>query len=428
MEGLTNSRHAPVEGIGEALRRLRRRAGVGDAERRIREDDDRTVGEQIELSEIPAPPFGERPRGERMAELMAAAGLEDVRLDEVGNVLGVRRSANGLPAPDGGRVDSPETRIHAGPLVVSAHLDTVFPEGTDVRVHRDGDRLRGAGIADDARGLAALLAVARALRHAGIRTRTPLLFAATVGEEGAGDLRGVKHLFGTQGAARAATGFISLEGAGLDHVVSRGLGSRRLRIEVAGPGGHSWADWGQPNPIHLLATLAAQLIELPTERSARTTLTIARWGGGKSVNSIPQSAWIEVDMRSASDESVRTLEAEVRRIVADHDRHPGVRFGVESIGLRPAGETPADALLVRAAVEATRDLGRAPRLALSSTDANVPMSMGVPAIALGAGGSAGKAHTTEEWYRNVGGPEGVVRALHTVLLAAGYDASPATEE
>lgn len=371
----------------------------------IRAHDEATLESQIELSEIPAPPFRETARGERMLELFRMAGLSQPFVDAVGNVI----------------ADRPGTS-HEPPLIVSAHLDTVFPPETDVTVTRDGDLLRGPGISDDARGLAALLAVARAMVANDVRTRAPVRFVATVGEEGAGDLRGVKHLFGAGGDGHTAAGFISLDGAGLDRVVTRGLGSRRYRIEVSGPGGHSWVDWGTANPIHAVAQLAATITELPLSREPKTTLTIARMGGGKSINAIPQHAWIEVDSRSAGNSQLIDLEVRMRESVdrcAAKNRELG--FEVHVIGERPGGQTPEAAPLLQAALAATRRLGREPVLALSSTDANIPMSMGIPALTLGCGGEAGMAHTTDEWYRNVGGPDGIVRALYTIALAAGAD-------
>ena len=211
-----------------------------------------------------------------MIELMADAGLSCLEKDRQGNVLGWL---------------GPE---RAAPLVVSAHLDTVFPEGTDVRVRSRGDRLVGPGISDDGRGLAALLGLARALTAAGVGLSSPLLFVATVGEEGEGDLRGVRHLFREGGPARDARAFISLDGAGLGRVVTGGLGSRRFRLSARGPGGHSWVDWGTPNPIHALARAISSLTELPLRQKPRTTLSVGRWAGGTSVNAIPQDAWVEL--------------------------------------------------------------------------------------------------------------------------------------
>jgi len=385
------------------------------AQESIETTDERTLDDQIELSEIPAPPFGESIRARRMAELMADAGLESPTPDSVGNVVAVRTGASAQP-----------------PLVISAHLDTVFPADTDVSVTREGNLLRGPGISDDARGLATLLSLARALEHASILTEAPLLFAATVGEEGLGDLRGVKHLFGPEGAACRAGGFISLDGAGLDRVVTRGLGSRRFRITVQGPGGHSWVDWGIANPIHAITDLGKQLTSLSLSVEPVSTLTIARIGGGKSINAIPQEAWIEIDTRCEDNERLADLERRVRASVADvaadtesgerHGHEGGLTLEVTTIGTRPGGSTAIETPLVQAALSSTRALEREPTMATSSTDANIPMSLGIPAITLGCGGEAGQAHTTDEWYRNVGGTDGVTRALYTVLLGAGVSA------
>lgn len=376
---------------------------VSEAVVRIRSTDEATLRDQTELSEIPAPPFGESMRAQAMAKRLGEAGLSNIRADAVGNVLAERN----------GSTDS-------APLVLTAHLDTVFPEGTDVTVTRKGDTLSGPGISDDARGLAALLSVARALESCAITTQASLLFVATVGEEGSGDLRGVKHLFSAYGAAVGAGGFISLDGAGLNRIVVRGLGSRRYRITISGTGGHSWLDWGAPNPIHHLTELGRSLTEIGLEVEPQSTLTIARIGGGKSINAIPQEAWLEIDTRCA--------DADVLERLGDHITHiangvaaaePALSVSRTVIGDRPSGITDPRTPLVRAAIDATRAIHRDPILALSSTDANVPMAAGIPAITIGCGGEAGLAHTTDEWYRNVHGPEGVIRALYTVLAAAG---------
>ena len=365
--------------------------------------DESTLDLQVELSEIPAPPFAEERRAARMAELMAEAGLRDVGVDAAGNVVAHWPGADEVP-----------------PLVVSAHLDTVFPAETDVSVRREGDFLQGPGISDNARGLATLLAIGRALETEGLTPRVPLLFAATVGEEGIGDLRGVKQLFGASGACPDASGFISLDGAGLDRIVVRGIGSRRYRITVRGPGGHSWVDWGTPNPIHALFDAGHRIAGLELDGSPQLTLTVARTGGGKSVNAIPQEAWLELDTRCADGARLDGLEQRIRaEVVRAGPLHQELTWSVRVIGDRPPGSTNPDDPLVQAAVDATRAVGRQPVFASSSTDANVPMSRGIPAITIGCGGEAGLAHTTDEWYRNVGGSAGVVRALYTVLLAAG---------
>jgi tripeptide aminopeptidase len=374
----------------------------------LRETDERTLAEQSELTAIPAPPFQEEIRGRRMAELMAESGLEAIGTDGAGNVTSWYCEA---PAPG-----------DAAPIVLAAHLDTVFPEGTVVTVRRDGDQLRAPGIGDDGRGLAGILAVARALRAGDLRLRHPLMVIATVGEEGPGDLRGVRHLFGPDGAARGAAAFISLDGAGTRRIVSRAVGSRRLRVVVEGPGGHSWADFGLANPIHALTTAASRWVDL--DRPGGTTLSVGRIGGGTSVNSIPEKAWLEVEIRSENEAALELLEPRVRSLldgaVADENApraagSPELTLVVTSLSNRPGGTTPPDDPLVQAAVEATAALGYEPLLVSSSTDANVPMSIGVPAITLGGGGEMGGAHTLDEWYRNTDGATGLARALLTVV-------------
>jgi acetylornithine deacetylase/succinyl-diaminopimelate desuccinylase-like protein len=397
----------------ERARALLRDARVQEAKRYLEADDLRVLEVQREITEIPAPPFEEQARAARMAEMLAEAGLTSVETDDEGNVL-----ARFEPAP---RVE----RKGGGELIVSAHLDTVFPADTDVTVTVKGDRLIGPGISDDGRGLAALVGLARVLSEVSLPLRAPLLFVATVGEEGAGDLRGVRHLFREGGPGRAARGFISLDGAGLTRIVTAGLGSRRFRVTVTGSGGHSWVNWGTPNPIHALGEAVSRWssLELPSDPVA--TLTVARWGGGTSINAIPQEAWVELELRCVSERVLQELEALVRRTLSDTldqvnvDGTAGsepLRSLVETIGTRPAGETDTNSGLVRAATAATLALAATPELAVSSTDANIPMALRIPAITLGAGGEAGQAHTTDEWYRNVQGPDGILRALLTVLL------------
>lgn len=394
-----------------ALDELLAHPAVNVAGAHIVATDDRTLAQQIELTEIPAPPFGEAARGKRMAVLLQEAGLEDVRSDEVGNIVALRPGDQAGP-----------------PVVIAAHLDTVFPSGTDLTVRKDGNVLRGPGIADDGRGLSALLALARSLTEADLTTDLPILFAATVGEEGNGDLRGVKHLFRDGGEVRSATGFISLDGAGIRTVVTRGLGARRFRVVVRGPGGHSWTDQGTPNPIHALGRAIGALAIWPTPSSPTLTLTVSRWGGGTSVNSIPAEAWAELDLRSESLGHLDTAEERVRSVLQRslkeenseaRETSDDLDLDMILIGERPPGVTPSDSPLVEAALASTRMFDVEPDLVASSTDANFPMSLGIPAITLGAGGMAGDAHTLKEWYRNEGGTEGLQRALYTTLLTAG---------
>ena len=338
-----------------------------------------------------------------MAQRLSEAGLHDVRTDPVGNVVAVRPGTSDL-----------------APVVISAHLDTVFPPDTDVTVRRTGDLLEGPGISDNGRGLAVMLAVARALAAGDVSTLHPVLFAATVGEEGLGDLRGARHLLGSTGAARRAAAFISVDGAGLTHVVNQGLGSRRYRIDVRGPGGHSWLDRGTANPIHALAGLVADVPMPPPPPGHESAFTTARWSGGTSVNAIPQEAWVEMDCRSSSPVHLDAMDTVLREHVGRAEGlTPALAWTVTCLGIRPAGLTPADAPLVAAACLATESVGAEPRLTLSSTDANAAMALGIPGVTIGGGGEAGLAHTTKEWYRNVNGAAGVVRAIYALTLVAG---------
>lgn len=379
----------------------------------VHRTDSRTLSEQVELARIPAPPLGEAERAARFRALLVEMGCPEPRVDAVGNVVAL------LPASSG---ESP-------PLLVAAHLDSVFsgdrrsPRWTRGRVHTPG-------ITDNARGLAAVLALVRVLIHAKVRTRRPVVFAATVGEEGAGDLRGVKHLFRADSPFRHAHAFVALDGAGVRRIVHRAVGSRRLRCTVHGPGGHSWTDRGAPNPIRAIAAAIAATEAGEPDADPPVSLIPTRMGGGTSINAVPEEAWVEWDLRSEHPASIERTEARLRaafeRAVAEQNRarsrpYPALRSRVEVIGDRPAGSVPADCPAVRAAVAATRLLGEPPQLAASSTDANVPIALGIPSVALGAGGSSGGVHTPGEWYDNRGGPLGIERALLTVLLLAGVE-------
>ena len=394
----------PVEALFVQLAPARARLAAGD---------ERLLRTQIALSEIAAPTGAESVRAAAVRQRFDALGLEGVATDGVGNVVGTRAG--------GGDV---------APIVVCAHLDTVFPEGTPVGVARDGHQLCGPGIVDNSRGLAAMLALAEAVDGTRLRTRRPIVFAATVGEEGAGDLRGAKHLFA--GLATLPAACIALDGAGDDRIVTQALGSRRFRVDFRSDGGHSWAAFGVPNPVHAAGLVAARLAVLPLPRAPRTTLSVCRIGGGISVNSIPDHAWLEVDLRSSSasviDQCAEEVRLVVRAAVRDENlrRSPGTRAlscEISMIGDRPCGAIPADDPLVLAAEAATRAIGRTPEQTLASTDANVPISLGVPAIAIGAGGRGGGIHTSGEWYDNTGGPLGVARALTVLVAAAGVERS-----
>lgn len=370
--------------------------------------DEGVLREQVTLSTIPSPTGGESARGAHVAARFHALGLRNVRVDEAGNVLGLR----------------PGTGDDA-PVVICAHLDTVFPADEDVRVRRSGARLAGPGIVDNARGLAGMLALARVIDGSTLRTRRPILFVATVGEEGGGDLRGAKHLFARFNRIPACC--IALDGAGDDRIVHRALGARRFRITYRGAGGHSWAAYGVPNPVHAAGSAAARLAAMPLPRQPRTTLSVCRIGGGISVNAIPEEAWLEVDLRSSSADVLAGCVADIRAAVhaaareENSRRAPGTEplsYDVAMIGDRPCGATSEHHPLVRIASAATRAIGRVPELVTASTDANVPISHGIPAIAIGAGGRGGGVHTPAEWYDNTDGALGLARALTIVVAAA----------
>lgn len=378
------------------------------ARARLAAHDDAIMRTQIAVAQIAAPTGEEQERATWVARRFRDCGLSSIHTDEVGNVIGRRAGTEDLP-----------------PVVICAHLDTVFPRETDLSVRRDGDRLIGPGINDNGRGLAVMLALAAEIDGVRLRSRHPVEFVATTGEEGLGDLRGAKHYFAERG--RDAHAMLALDGAGDERIIHRALGSRRFRVSYSGPGGHSWAAYGSANAVHAAAAAAARLAALPLPASPRTTLSVGRIGGGLSVNSIPDAAWLEIDLRSTSTAQLDELERAIRRIAqaaADDEngkRSMGTRalaVKIDSIGARPCGETPAGHALVQSAMEATRLVGRQPDLALASTDANVPISQGIPAIAIGAGGRGGDAHTHGEWYDNAHGTIGVARALTIVMTMA----------
>jgi tripeptide aminopeptidase len=378
------------------------------AHARLAARDDAILRTQITVAQIAAPTGEEQERGGWVARRFRDCGLSDVHTDDAGNVVGRRDGNAELP-----------------PVVICAHLDTVFPRDTDLSIRRDGDRLVGPGINDNGRGLAVMLALAAEIDGVRLRTQHPVEFVATTGEEGLGDLRGAKHYFANRG--RDAHAMVALDGAGDERIIHRALGSRRFRISYSGPGGHSWAAFGVPNAVHAAASAASRLASLQLPSSPRTTLSVGRIGGGLSVNSIPDRAWLEIDSRSTSAIALDDIERAIRTIAmiaADDEnakRAAGTRslaVEVESIGARPCGETPADHSLVQAALEATRLVGRQPDLALASTDANVAISHGIPAIAIGAGGRGGDAHTRSEWFDNLHGTLGVARALTIVMTTA----------
>src|SRR5882724_10034819 len=394
--------------MDHAVSRLLAHERIRAARHHIERTDEVTLARQAALSAIPAPTGAEGRRGAHLAELFREIGLSDVSIDHAGNVHGWLGK--------NGRREAGEV---GGPVVLAAHLDTVFGAEVDVAVERRGQRLEGPGISDNARGLAALVTVAEAMVVARVPASRPILFAATVGEEGWGDLRGVKHLLNGKHDVKPAA-FIALDGAGLDRVIHRALGSKRYHVTFRGPGGHSWAAFGVANPANAVGRAAALLADLSPQQTPRTTCAVVRLGGGTGLNSVPQEAWLDLDLRSEDPRALAQLDVTVRaaleRAADDENRRrtvgsPALRVEVQLLGDRPSGMTPRAHPLVQAAVAANRALGRDAELASASTDANVPIALGIPAIALGAGGKAGDAHLATEWFENVEGALGIVRAL-----------------
>ncbi|MFH1763828.1 MAG: M20/M25/M40 family metallo-hydrolase [Gemmatimonadota bacterium] len=399
-------------GFDAEVARLAGHPSVQEAFRVIQGLDARTQEDLIFLTEIPAPPFHEEARARAFTELLESAGADSVRIDGVGNVLAFRRG-----------------RVGARTVVFGAHLDTVFPEGTDVTVKIRGDTLFAPGIGDNTRGLMVALTVLRALEAADVTTDANLIFLGSVGEEGLGDLKGVKHFFGE--ADRKVDAFIEVDGAGLASIVSMGLGSTRYRVTFRGPGGHSWGAFGLVNPSHALGRaieLFAVVADSLTRSGPRTSFNVGRIGGGTSINSIPFEAWREVDMRSESpaslDRSSEALLAAVEKATEEENRFrregPPIQVEADRIGSRPSGETDPATPLVQRAMAVTRHFGEEPYLSRSSTNSNIPISMGIPAITIGRGGIGGENHSPGEWWLNQDGYKGIQRALLILIAEAGF--------
>jgi tripeptide aminopeptidase len=369
---------------------------------------------QMEATRVAAPPFGESARGAWLADRFRDLGLTDVRVDEVGNVFGVRPGY-------GSRF-----------VALSAHIDTVFPAATPLNIRQQGSRLYGPGVADNGAGIAAMLAVASVLGSARISHALPFVFIGNVGEEGEGDLRGMRHVFATPRWQDAIAYSVIVDGAGADSVVAEALGSRRFEAMVRGPGGHSWSDFGAPNPIIALSRAIEVFSQTPVPASPKTTFNVGVIRGGTSVNSIPESASMRVDLRSTSMAEIDRLERALRlaldqavafenRAAAQHGtRKPQVvQSEVVEIGNRPAGELAADARLRKVIRAVDAQLGNTAQVQRASTDANIPLSLGREAIAIGAGGSGGGAHTLQEWFDCNGRELGLRRILLTMLTLSG---------
>ena len=393
------------------MRELASRPAIQKAFQIIVELEPQTEKDLIELTEIPAPPFKEEKRAARYAEMLREAGMPEVEIDGVGNVITRFRGTTG-----------------DGTVAVVAHLDTVFPEGTDVTVRREGDRLLAPGIGDDTRGLALMLTVIRAMLGAGVKTRGDILFVASVGEEGLGDLRGVKHLF-REGGPKIDQ-FIAVDGGSTDRVLNKAIGSYRYRITFKGPGGHSWGAFGLGNPAHALSRFIYHFDEDAGEfviTGPRTSYNIGRIGGGTSVNAIPFENWAEVDMRSEDPDQLGKIDEIMKKAVARalQEQNERKRRGepltvdVDMLGNRPSGTVDPSTPLIQRALAATRYFGVEPQLETGSTDANVPISLGVPATTIGRGGEGDGAHALHEWWSNVDGHLGIQKALLLAVACAG---------
>ncbi len=371
---------------------------------------------QLELARIPAPPFGEAARGAWLAEKFRDLGLDDVHNDDAGNVFGTH--------PGRGK----------GYVALSAHIDTVFPAGTPLNIKQQGSRLYGPGVSDNGAGVTAMLAIAALLCAVRIRHDLHFVFMGNVGEEGEGDLRGMRHIFSGPRWKDSIAYSLVLDGAGSDTIVAEALGSRRFEVIVRGPGGHSWSDFGAPNPILVLARAIQAFTETPVPLSPKTTFNVGVIRGGTSVNSIPESASMRVDIRSTSMAEMERLE-QALRLALDHavedesqasekrassQRRPfGLSCEVVVIGNRPAGELDSNARILQVIRAVDAQLGNAAQVQRASTDANIPLSLSREAIAIGGGGLGGGAHTLQEWFDCSGRELGLKRILLTLLALAG---------
>jgi len=365
---------------------------------------------QLQVTSIAAPPWGEAARSAWLEARFSELALSDVHQDELGNVFGIR----------------PGTDPNAPYIALSAHIDTVFPARTPVEVRRDAGKLYGPGISDNSSGIVALLAVAGAMQAANLTTAAPVLFIGDVGEEGEGDLRGMRHIFQQPKWSASIASLVVLDGAGTDTIIAEGLGSRRYEVTVRGHGGHSWSDFGVANPIIALARIIDRFAGTPVPTLPKTTYNIGMIHGGTSVNSIPESATMKVDTRSASVEQLDRLESALHEAVdaamsdsTGRKKQELLTAEVRVIGNRPAADLPVESQLLKAIRAVDAQLNNAARIQRASTDANVPLSLGREAIAIGAGGSGGGAHTIGEWYDPTGRDLGLKRILLLILALAG---------
>lgn len=372
-----------------------------------RRNEPETLNTQARVCEIPAPPFKEEVRGKEFERLFKQLGLKDVRIDKAGNVIGVRPGKSARPN-----------------LVFAAHLDTVFPEGTDVKVTRDGDVLKGPGIGDDCRGLAVLLSMIRSLNEGHVETPGTITFVADVGEEGLGDLRGMKQLF-HESLKDQIDKFVSIDGTGLG-IAHIGVGSLRYKVTFKGPGGHSYGAFGMANPIQAMGRAIAKIDAFEVPKNPKTTFNVGRVGGGTSVNAIPYEAWMEVDMRSPDPASLKAVDEKFKAAVQQavdeenqrwNNRSP-VKASAELVGIRPAGQTAVDTPIVQTALGVSKALSIQEILREGSTDSNVPMNMGIQAITISGGGTGTGAHSLGEAFDSKDSWKGTQRALLLAIALA----------
>ncbi|MCR9227933.1 MAG: M20/M25/M40 family metallo-hydrolase [Flavobacteriaceae bacterium] len=395
------------------VERLMKKKEVKEAFAHIKSQMDQTTEDLITLTEVPAPPFMEDERGKVFAKMLEEAGVDSLWTDKVGNVIGLRQG----------------TSKEAGYVGVDAHLDVVFPKGTDVTVKKVGDTLKAPGIGDDTRGLAMLISMLKAINKAGIKTEKDLLIVGSVGEEGLGDLRGMKYMFNESGLE--IDSWIAIDGGSLGRISNAGLGSKRYKVLIKGKGGHSWGAFGLANPHHALGKaidiFSKNAWEYTSGDISKTSFNVGRIGGGTSVNSIPFESWMEVDMRAIDPKNLNEIETIFKESVAQaitQYNASGVRdqvtYELIKIGDRPSGELPSSLPLIQRTMAATKLFGQTPRLGRGSTNINIPVSKGIPAVCIGRGGQGGGAHSLHEWYLNdEQSDESIQLALLIALSQAG---------
>ncbi len=397
--------------IDKELSKLLKDKSIKSAFEYIDSIEEETNKNLIELTEIAAPPFLEEKRAKALVKLFVDAGIDNVSIDEVGNVVALKKGTQG------GKI-----------IALDAHLDTVFPEGTNVSVQHKGDTLFAPGIGDDTRGLAMLLTIFKAMKNSNVKTKADIWFVATVGEEGLGDLRGVKHLF--RDGAPKIDSWISIDGGAIGRVNNAGLGSVRYKALFTGKGGHSWGAFGLANPHHALGYAIKEFsvnAKKYTDEGPKTSFNIGRMGGGTSVNSIPFESWMEVDMRSVDKDRLIEIDgifkASMQTALEEYNSSgidDKISLELIKIGDRPSGELSIDTPLVQRAISATTLFGSTPSLTRGSTNSNIPISLGIPAITIGRGGVGGGAHSLNEWWLNENGAEAIKLALLLTVSEAGY--------